>query len=451
MSANDAELEAVIGSKYASLYEASRPVYDEMGKLTGGYELKLIYYQQIMPTGWYSMTPVKFVPVQSEDKRVTYNMPSDSYDTLMYCYKTAELPFLKIKEEYAETYRFRWDDDIGYKISPSSELNYNGIRIQHKDTMFDIIMSELYIEPGHIHQHKIDVGNTKDIIGWATEHPAKMIQPMESWSYSKKAETALHIYKLDSLTKLTHKYTYDLDIENLICMQKFEDDKWVDIKPVMNIFVANVPKLETPKLYGIFGNIKDEEKLFHNTYDLYYIDDMGVCDCKNDVKNGTVADVTIKSKAVIKAIHWGAQNMKAFHMNNKCNYTNNSSNHKLGSNPIINNTLSYVAGGEIKFKELESNHFEGPLVRKHFISASRRRGINSYAYTYRPGDVGIDPGLVASAKLECKIASPSCDDSYLLQCRLLVMREMTIRGGKIYFDLESTSTHAKSSSPSLAL
>ncbi|CAK7994922.1 Divergent major capsid protein [uncultured virus] len=445
MSASASELSAIINSKYANLYEATAPVYNDVGKLVGGDELRLIYYQQILPTGWYSMTPDEFLSTSSGDK--TIYQPRELYDTLMYSYKKAHLPALRIADQHAETYQFRWVDDIGYKLSPFAELNWNGVRIQHKDVIYDIVMSELYVEPGHIKRQKIDVGNVKEVSGWAIEHRKAKIQPMEPWFYSRRSETALQMFKLESLSTITHTYTYTLKVQDLICMRRFVKGCWIDIKPDMTVFHGGPPKkLETPKLYGMFGNIKDEEKIFHYTYDTYYIEDMGVCDCNNVTLSGNVGTIEIESKAVIKSIHWGAENMKAFLFNNKCNFTTDISCYKNGINPIVSNTLSY--GTENKFKDLDSEHFEGPLVRKHFSSASRRRGINSFPYSYRPGESGIDPGLVMKAKLECSIL-PNEDDepvaSYKLWCRLVLMRQMSIRDKKIYFDQEAAMTPQKSS------
>jgi hypothetical protein len=303
------------------------------------------------------------------------------------------------------------------------------------------------MEPGHVKRHRIDVGNTKDVIEWGTEHRSKRIQPMEPWFYSKKSSTALHLFKFDSQASISHRYEFDLQIVNLICMQQMINGEWTDLKkPKMDVFhTKKTKKINIPAIIGMFGNVRENEIDFHycdKTYDTYYIEDVGIIDDKNNVKYGSTPSVEIATNAIIKAVHWCAENMTAADFNNRCNFTTNRKNSKIGVNPIDTNDLNYANSS--KFTDIPSSHLEGPLVRKHFTTASNRVGINSFSYVYSHGGVGIDVGLSTKATLSCKIKtndeSASKDDEFRLRCRVLLLREMTIADGMINFHREK-STH----------
>lgn len=408
-------------------------------------DCKMLHYRNKPRMLWYETRVDTFKP-QPNGKIVTYITPP-SYHYLHRSFKVITLPEMRIKNEYAETFRFRWDDDIGYKVSPLSSFEYNGVRINHKDMLWDIMASERHIDPGCVKRHKKDVGNSKELAQWSHYHKKVRLQPEERWCYSEMSEMSFPLWKLASIDKLEHIYTYNLEIPKLIRMQQRINGKWTKIKPRMDVFTTNETLLKMPALYGVFTRQSPYEESFHedltasgdNSTNEYYISDVVIADKKNKLGYNSTKSVSIKTLGLIRAVHICAENAVAKKYNNACNLTWNSDDHKCGDTPISHVTIKNALDENI-LKEMPSSILAGVLGNHHFKNSPKRNGILSYAFSNRLNEHGIDVGELSPIEISCyfKTDDPDADqnDKFLLKVRALIMRVMVFVDGTIRFPRE---------------
>ena len=452
-----AEFDAIKKSSYLSLYEAASEGENED-------KIHLEFYEDVLPVGWYGLDPVPFIATPTEEGKITYK-PPPGYHYLLESYVSIYIPTLKIKKEYNTEYRFRWDDDLAFKIAGEAILTSGRTHIQSIDYHWMIFHSQFFNSGGHNERFQKDIGNMKKLTAFQPEHKWSTLQACQPWFYSKHYTTALPLFKFGETVIPQHTYNYILDIEKLICMQRLEDDSWVDIESDINLFEVqpdfNNGKIRNPVLYGLFSNITPKELSYHNDLpedgdkgasQIYYIEDIIKCDAENAVEFGQKSTVLLKSKQPAKAIIWGMENQTAVEKGNRGNYTSNSTNFRKGCNPMASNTLNI--GSTTKFKEMSYSHLVGPLIKNHFTSSPTREGINGYSFINSQNRTGIDVGILLmdlNSSLTVLANDPEISpyiksgnareknlnsDRFLLICRVIVLREMTFNNGVISFDRE---------------
>lgn len=420
---------------------------DEEGDLPG---IAMIFYCDIIPIKWYSLNPVKFEPSGSETIKYT---PGVGYDYLCYSYHKTHIPPVWVLPAHADEYQIAWCYDSAYQITTSSNFVVDDIVIDQLDPHGIIAYYETNLEPGEEFAHERDTGNSQKLINWDVVHPGMTVQAPYPFFYSRRSETAFPLFRLTSLAKIGHTFNVNLAISRLLRMRRRINDTWVNIPDVNFSVLGGVNPLThiaVPELWGCFGKIAAEEVEFNECdrpVETAYIENIVALDGLNTHNYRQSDSRDLSHPGLVKAMWWMAHNETAGAYNNHGNYSSDIHDLMAGGIPIVRNTLRY-GSSNYKFKEMDSSHFIGPLVRHHFPRCPRRPGVMAYPFCYRVNAIGIDVGArfdKLAAMLAVDLADPNNmsttaslpgndgagqshveQPSFKLTCRLLVMRELQI-------------------------
>jgi hypothetical protein len=204
-------------------------------------------------------------------------------------------------------------------------------------------------------------------------------------------------------------------------MQRRVGDEWQTVMPPALEYLDGVPtdsKLATPELWGCFGRIRENElktyECLHNKITMH-ID--GVINCDDENPRGYNATVTsqLVSTAPCKAVFILSENVTASEKNNHSCYGTDSDDPFKGENPIIHLSMRY-GPNNYKFKDLEIDHFTGPMAISHALSGPSRPGIVMFPNAYNIWAIGIDVGVAYSplmTTLTGKLVDPDRRDGGL--------------------------------------
>ena len=449
-TAHESEISAIIDSPVADLFETG----------DGGGDINLPFYAPGYPMGWHSPNTLKMKATtngspEGWDEEITYSTTPD-YDLLSNIRMWVKTPRLKIKDEYVDTYRMAWTPDLGYHIPGEVILTACNTEISHTDTVSMLDSLQFHREPETLSSRNRDLGNVPEMVNFSHILPQYNIRPKIPMFYSRSKVSALELYRF-SVNEITHTIRYKLSIDKLLRMEKLVGDKWVKIVPDLSVVdgLQNNSKLPTPTINGLYFKLRDNELTWRTDETCrpipayIIVEDMLKFDAGNTASYGTSADSKLFGVGVCNAIYCKARNESAIDLNNLSNFTSSSDSIlDEGYDPIATNTLALGSG--YKFKDLESEHFNGSLSEDPFISTPTRPGYHAFAFSAENAEIGVDCGVIQSIlkSMSCKLRDPieymygeksSAEDlqtKFTLVCRCQVWKRMYIQGGKVYFDSE---------------
>lgn len=432
----------------AAIRESRTEKYYKYTKETG---IKSIFSAELKPIGWYSLNHVK-LPASNTETQTKYSIPS-GYHHIAYSYLRSVFPPLRVRQAHRDEIRFAWCYDSGYQVTESAEVVIDDNIVHSIDTHFLIGRSEYFRRPGFDEGHDEDVGNVEDMTQWNTMHKRYVTRPIQPWFYANRAETAFPLYRLSSQSGFSHIYTESISIASLIRMQQLRDGEWVQIPTELD-YLDGVPpngNLEHPQLWGCLARITADE-IEYNRCKRNALNIMVETVIKKDDDNPRgfegVSTVNFDDfEYPCKTMIWMSENVTARSLGNRSIYGTDNENPFSGENPMSKSTLQYGSSENYKFRDMEPDHFTGPIASMHFPNHPRRPGVLAYPFTYFPTSIGYDVGAYLKdlkAKLSVKFKDPNVeaygyfinrqdpefvarqDMKFNLRVRLIVLRELIV-------------------------
>lgn len=371
MSCHTAELEAVFSKPdlarrhTAPMVKADPFDQSENPKLIPGRQ-DSIFSAEIMPICWYSFNTHPFT---CKDGKFT---PVTGYEYIKSSYLEAKLPPLGVKPECGDEYHIAWCEYVGNEIVLDMTTKVDDyIDIQWFDHHWLNMHPDFFQEVGFDKEYHEGVGNTKELTEFASALPMHNIRVDQPHFYSDSIFNAFPLFLVNSQSTFSHNYNFLLEIDQLLRMRTLVGDKYVEIKPDLDklVGVPNDGKLESPKLYGKFVKIRENEKKWNecerNEY-TYFTSDIVACDQDNDEICGKTVPIDLKDSAPTVAIFVTAHNLTAQdEYNRRALYGTMDK----GITPIYTNTLKIK--GKDKFTKLGSHHLTGVNLKHHFSRAPR--------------------------------------------------------------------------------
>jgi len=379
-----------------------------------------IFFTEITPMGWYSLNWVPFKSSKTADQigsgsLISYQ-PIKGLDYLCYSFMRLDVPRVAIKREYADRFQFRWAQDLGYVTFPSSRMVIDDVEYDSIEYHGAIFWNECNVPPGFEKCDNKSVGNSKNLTKWKTVHPRVKLTPFQPWFYGRRSETAFPLYRLSSQSVISHEYVFDKNISHFIRLRELRDGEWHDVSQEVvieeyeSIFdgPTHFPK---PQLWGCFSNVGNREfKIAQckRPTEEYFVESIVGRDDISAHYNSTVGfTADLNATSPTKLIWLAAQNKVSTTFGDYTNYTTNVTKPKHGETPI--STVSLMYGDKLKFADMPSEFFTGPILRNHVLRPPRRHGLLVIPMTYRP-IIGIDLGVMLDdikAKLKVKIEDPN--------------------------------------------
>jgi len=425
MSVAATELKSVRDSPYANLF-----FKDEEGKIGS------VYHEGFKTLGWNGLTekPLNRTHCDGSNKLIiaTYK-PEVSFDFMVHTSLEIKLHKLKLKPEFIGKYRFRYVDDLEYKISPSAVLRTDKVLISNLDTYSQLVLNTKLTHSGH------NNNISKTLTEWSYDFiKDDEIYPIQKWYYGNHPGKAFPLYRLENPSDVYHVYDFDLRTYRLIIVQNFDESilewKEVDNKKLegMNLFENSdkIGMLEIPTMYGMFSNMTDEERAERKDLNTFYIEDMINCDPPESSKlkpDSVTSRTTDMCVGLVQAFFWSAENITYGDYNITCNYTidkypTRDSKAAIKSSTMIVNSMS-------KFENLPSKLFEGPIGTKHFYQTSKRKGIMGFPLVqeFDRGNNGGSCPQKNGTKLAFTLEScPSKEYRFVVRMRALSVKKMII-------------------------
>jgi hypothetical protein len=377
-----------------------------------------VFWQSLSykPFGMIIGSPVKFIPPESTD--FIYNA----------CYQV-HLPTLRIKREYRDTHRIRWQKYVCFSIIEKADIRpTNGVPICSLDQYGQEFCHAYMRDSSHSEGLERDAGNSPSLNTWTTHlREEKCCCPLY-WFYSILSVNGFPLYKLGEKS-LEHCFNFDKDISRHLCMQRFVDGRWQWMKPDLEI-LERLPSssIPDPILFGEFtANTPCEKALVFDNHNSYYIDDIVATGADNSISFGETFVVNLKTgNKLCRAIFGAVENMTAREYNDRFNYTDNAEDSDLGESPIEYVHLYYSDTSNTKLGPCDISHFRSTLISKHFKSAETNKGHFAIALDHDAWKIGSGSGIVPEklgAKFVCKLRDKRPEDK---DCRFSLILRMRV-------------------------
>lgn len=423
---------------------------------TGDEKLTSKFFKQYQKTTWYSSTFMKLESIDRGDDVIYTLNPNFHYLTSSYLRTT--LPPIKVAQKHKATTRIAWCHNIGTNMIKIASFNEDDLNYQTIDSVWCDDYFQYYQSPGagKRKNHKIGVGSIPSLEEWTDYLPPYTINVDQPWFYGEETANAYPIFlrnTKNSQVRAEHRYTFRRQIAELLRMQVLECGEWINVHPenYMQHLLVGHKTIPKPMLWGEYAYITDAEiktyKCSKKSYDIY-IKDIEMIDSENPIKYKSTADIPLECHYPCLALFWKAENRPASKLNNYSNYTTNVENLYEGWDPILKTTLKYT--NTAKFENLESDHFNVAISRKHFPSSPSEPGYHAYSFAWRSDNFDGEVGIVLSklsAKLTCKIADNDIykdpDEEmeeempeFLTKVRLLILKKLTIKNDSDSFTFQ---------------
>jgi hypothetical protein len=402
------------------------------------------FYREYIKTTWYSTMLKPLESTKNVNGEIIYKM-DPTFHFLMYTYLRLTTTVIKVLPQFKNIVRIAWCHNLGTNIIKTASLKEDDLDFQSFDhTWLDDYNQWFMLNgSGKLENHKIGIGNTPYLEEWTHYLPALPINVDQPWFYGEEPALSYQIHAKTSQSRAEHIYTFRNKISELLRMQKFDGEKWVNIntEEYMNQYLDYGKKneLETPVLWGRYAYVTDDEIKSYKEHPKmqtrdYYIKDVICCDSDNPCQYGTTADITLDCSHPCLGIFWKAENMTATKYNNHSNYTCCIDDLSTGFDPISHITLKY--GNKVKLNNMPSDHFNIAESRKHYLSSPYESGYHALSLTWHSDNYNGESGVALTplnAKLLCKLAHQDLlerDDEeapeFIIRVRLLYLKKLTI-------------------------
>lgn len=340
---------------------------------------------------WNNTTEFRLESNQRQDGKYIFRV-SDKCHFLRKVMMIARLPPLKIKKEHRKRFRF------AYTFNPLHHIHGTGIFSIDESNSLQI---DPYVLDVHrvsyindVYDYDVDIGNKPELLDWSTEKSGDELSMFVPWSFSKHDSLAFPLFeKSIEKKKVEFIYRFNLEMKHLIRIQyyregeKGEEGEWKDAPFLAKIF-EDLPSIQPPEMWGIYGNISEEElkarqdlnKDYNEKYTLVYVNNY-VIESHEDKTDQDTFNIPIKVSGAIMGISWMVQNRRALKYNNHSNYTTHEDIYR-GGNPVEWSGIKYNTS--YRTSPRSSIHFSRMYPKMYFGKAPVDPGYNFYFFDDRP-------------------------------------------------------------------
>lgn len=382
-------------------------------------ELMSIFYRPFTKSTWYSSVLMKLTETKEGDtvKKFTAN---NSFHYLMYTYLTAKTSRMEVSSRFKDRIRICWCHNLGLNYVQNASLKIDDDVYQKFDNTWLDFHTQFFQLPGagKRESNYVGIGTVRCLEEWTTFLPEYNLDIAQPWYYSSDPSLAFPIFYKNSMTKLSHFYTFREQYTQLLRMQIKTPEGWKNVLPDdMHQYLEspNTLGIREPELWGKYSLVTEKEINYMKCKEdrMFFYKDVVSFDNVNPFEAGQIATTEhLTTTNPCMAIFWVAENQGAIKYNNYSNYTTCDDDLYSGWDPILKSSLKYQ--DDFRFKDMESHHFNIAESRTHFRSAPSEQGYHAHSIAWDHEGVGGDIGLVFdnkfNPKLTCKLAEAETKD-----------------------------------------
>jgi len=296
-------------------------------------------------------------PISVDSDLIKYRSKICPYHGLHRSFLTTKTPDIKVKDEFKDNYTIRFCSDLFINMIKEARLDFNGTELQFMNT--------------------VSLKLNKDPSPQTLNNPTSHLIPTSifyypPWSYSRGKSMYFPLQVCGDLDNLDHNINYNLDLSNLIIMEK--DGEIISYDKSKLEIVGNVDKISVPRMIGIYTTLtraecshniclgSDDAPADYFVKNIYYIE--------KEEDLGKKIDIRFDSKKTdpVSQIDWGVINMTQTNINKDITFT-----YSDNLTPVKTSTL--VSSVDTIFRNLDSFITE---VALRPMCKMRQPGINTW-------------------------------------------------------------------------
>ena len=317
---------------------------------------------------------------------------SNKFDILCEIESFVQLYPVKVKERYNNTVLIKYHHNLLHNILYQGELKIDGDHIQTIDTVYKDIYAQFFVTKKKM--YNIRIGNVDCLQKWNTKLPGMKLSAPEPFSFYRKTQCALPIYKGDN--KIDFEYKLKTHLSDLIKMKVRKRNKdgsyteWKKCKPNLKYLEYNQAEI-VPELWGRYSQISEVERNFRKSINpqtqepekqIIYAEDVNMTSSTNATPIGSKVEIRLESTHPAKHIFWVGQLENG-------NLSNYSTDLEItnGWNPCAKSAIKY--GGSYRVTEMDHTHFDQSEPYDYFPGEPNEPGYNCYTFTYNPSLISM--------------------------------------------------------------
>lgn len=367
-----------------------------------------MFYLEFRKVIWYTIGLAELVKDSGRSNQISYEVEK-KYHYLTRTYFTVHVPSLRLTQEAKKKYQIRWPPNLGHRIIPKGGFYVDGELWQTVTSEWCDTNMQWFEQNGHGFRdlRQRDLGNVPYMQEFSDVLPEYRLTPEQPWFYSRDSTRAFPIFRCSFMSKISHKFEFNLDIMRLIQIKDLETGELLEFGEngppggiTSEIFVNRLSEIPEPKLWGEYSTNHAKEFECHDRNPKYsiYVDDIVSNSSDNPLSYGSAVPMKLNNSIYpTKALFWMAENLDAKRKHIFSNYTTNELDAFKGWNPI--GSVSFKGKKGRKFDDLPSEHFDRKSA-KHFPSAPFQNGYNALSFCGEPNSLDVEPGIVLGSNDE---------------------------------------------------
>lgn len=317
-----------------------------------------------------------------------------------------KLPKVSVKQEYKDEYRISWIPKTLFRIIISGNLmsgdsDEKGAPLTGR--ILDIWLENYCSYLGY--EYKTLLNMIQGDTNWSTVLDEKQLSMPQPFLFTTNLRSNISSFKLCFADKKVYNFKYSLmrDVNNLIRIQRYVNDKWVNVDTDLSLLTFSGINpgdiLKDPvELWGNFNIVTSKEiqdiSRIHQTF-LTQNQEIIVVDTKEDTINGK-GDIVlpIEITGCIRNIFVLLQNIDSINDKNYFDYSTTS-----GETPIVEITQKYV---DEKAFSYDSYHTSKLIPAEIGLRVPKLKGYHMISYCER-GYMTFTDSNIDALKLKAKI------------------------------------------------
>lgn len=345
-------------------------------------EIDSHYVTKAEPTTWTARGDSPIPPTASVDNSTTYTIAAGTAHILQGSFLSTHLPSVSVIDEYQDTIRVSWGENIGHHTVEKAIFEYDPKTRLELPPIFLDCEHQYNLESGAGKRRMQDaaIGNVPELTEYNTYLPTYHLYVRQPWFYWHQ-KSFWPLFKCRS-HPTKHIYTFR-SYKSLLRIQQLQEGEWVTLSST----AENVDRYVTfgvsitPVLIGRYAQLSDEEYEVNTSpgcveESVVFIRDTVVF--SEPKTYGDVIGISLKPSHICPYFYFLVSNEVNTVTGNHARYTNQYNDHS-----IVSSTLTI--GGNVLFEKMGP---QGTNVAQgtYFRSVPRRKGYNAYSFVFDPNN-----------------------------------------------------------------
>jgi hypothetical protein len=382
--------------------------------------------------------------------------PDYEFDLLESMHIYLQTPALALHDQYVQTHRFRFADDLCRNIVNEATFSDGKEIFQTLRRFSSLILEQFFVEETRRHQNVSSINERQEVYQWSTAKRACNLEAAECWPFALEPSKALELFRFKKSAQITHKetsrFTYEfiLNVWRHLQIQQRIEGKWIDLKPTdklcSELFVNFTKKFELPQLYAAVVNITETEKSRRLETNFTFIFSTFEFQMKNKCKPDKEKAISISNPALTTFVAFGVQNVTGVDMNYSDSYTGSYNNPQSNVLPIKNASVVHTLNEQnvsYVFEKLPPLLLSSDMLTRDHNARPDKHGLYgvSFAGTHYKGRFGggcYTKGCKTQVRCvleDAQVLNPG--SWYIIRVCCLTLRKLTYQAdGSIVYDLE---------------